>query len=175
MRVPEITTERLLLRAFREDDFPVYQTMMADPDVTRFLGDGRPLDAGEAWRQMAMFAGHWALRGFGVWAAEERATKRFVGRVGCFEPHGWPGFEIAYTFAREAWGRGYATEGVRAALAHAHTVLGRTHVISIIRPGNVRSVRVAEGLGARLDEEIPFFGGRALRYVYPPPPAAGAR
>ena len=169
MSVPTRATERLLLRGFREDDFPAYAAMMADPEVTRFLGDGRPLDAVEAWRQMAMFAGHWALRGFGVWAVEERATGAFVGRIGCFEPHGWAGFEVAYTVARPHWGRGFAREGARAALAYAHEVLGRDRVISIIRHGNARSVRVAESLGARLDGEIPFFGGTALRYAYPPP------
>jgi RimJ/RimL family protein N-acetyltransferase len=174
MTVPELTTERLRLRAFHDADFPAYAEMMADPEVTRFLGHGQPLDAGEAWRQMAMFAGHWVLRGFGIWAAEERATGRFVGRVGCFQPHDWPGFEIGYTFARAAWGRGLASEGARAALDHAHRVLGRTHVISVIHPGNVRSQRVALGLGARLEREVPFFGGVARCYAYPPPPGAPA-
>ena len=62
--VPRLITERLLLRDLRGDDFDTYATMMADPAVTRYLGYGKPLDRESAWRQMAMFAGHWSLRGF---------------------------------------------------------------------------------------------------------------
>ena len=66
--VPTLETERLLLRGFESRDFDVYAEMMADPAVTRFLADGTPLERADAWRQLAMIAGHWALRGFGVWA-----------------------------------------------------------------------------------------------------------
>ena len=166
--IPIVETERL--RAFRPGDFPAYARLLADPSVMRHLADGRPLDAGEAWRQMAMFLGHWALRGFGVWAVEERATGAFVGRIGCFEPEGWPAFEIAYTLSPAVWGRGYASEGARAALRYAHTVLGRRGVTSVIRPANAPSVRVATRLGARFQREVPFFGDVAHLYVYPDPP-----
>jgi RimJ/RimL family protein N-acetyltransferase len=167
--VPTLTTDRLTMRGFRASDFPAYAAMMADAEVTRYLGDGQSLAAADAWRQMAMFAGHWTLRGFGVWAVEERASGAFVGRIGCFEPEGWPAFEIAYTLAPAAWGHGYASEGARAALRWAHEVLGRRGVTSVIRPGNRRSIRVAEGLGARFERAVPFFGDVAHLYVYPDP------
>jgi RimJ/RimL family protein N-acetyltransferase len=140
---------------------------MADPQVAHFLADGRPLSRSEAWRQLATLIGHWELRGFGVWAVEERATGAFLGRVGCLEPDGWPGFEVAYTLARCAWGKGYASEAAAAALHYARTVLGRTGVISIIRVGNSGSVNVATKLGASLVDTIDFFGGRAEIYRYP--------
>jgi RimJ/RimL family protein N-acetyltransferase len=57
IRIPELTTERLLLRSFTQDDFEAYAAMMADPSVTRFLGPGRPLSRADAWHQIAMFAG----------------------------------------------------------------------------------------------------------------------
>jgi RimJ/RimL family protein N-acetyltransferase len=114
--VPQLNTERLLLRGFEASDLDAYAAMMADPEVTRYLGDPHPLSRADAWRQLAMFAGHWVLRGFGVWAVEERATGTFIGRIGCWEPEGWPGFELAYTLARPAWGRGYAREGGAAAV-----------------------------------------------------------
>jgi RimJ/RimL family protein N-acetyltransferase len=166
--IPHLTTDRLLLRAFAPHDMEPYATMMADPEVTRYLGDGRPLPRSEAWRQLAMFAGHWTLRGFGVWAVEERATAAFIGRIGCLEPEGWPGFEIAYTLARPAWGHGYAREGAATALAYARGVLGRDEVISIIRPANMGSIRVACALGAEPAETIEFFGAPAVVYRYPP-------
>ena len=165
--VPQLTTERLQLRAFLPGDVEPYVAMMASPDVTRFLGDGRPLSRADAWRQLAMFAGHWALRGFGVWAVEERATGRFIGRIGCFEPEGWPVFEVAYTLAPAAWGRGYAREGAAAALRFARAALGRTEIASIIRPANAASIRVARSLGAAPAETIQFFGAPAVLYRYP--------
>jgi RimJ/RimL family protein N-acetyltransferase len=167
--IPTLATERLVMRGFTQADFPAYAAMMADPETTRHLGDGRALSAADAWRQMAMFAGHWVLRGFGVWAVEERATGAFVGRVGCMEPHGYPDFELAYTIARPFWGRGYASEAARAALAYARGELRRDRVISIIRPANARSIRVAEGLGAVREGAVEFFGAPADVYAYPPP------
>jgi Acetyltransferase (GNAT) domain len=104
-KIPQLTTHRLLLRAFRPDDFEPYAAMMADPDVSRHLMDGRPLTRPEAWRQLAMFAGHWILRGYGLWAVEDRATGQFLGRIGCLNPEGFPAFEIAYTLGRWAWGK----------------------------------------------------------------------
>jgi RimJ/RimL family protein N-acetyltransferase len=165
--IPRLTTDRLLLRGFTPEDFESYAAMMANPDVTRFLGEGHPLTRPEAWRQMAMFAGHWALRGFGVWAVEERATGRFIGRIGCLEPEGYPTFEIAYTLAPEAWGKGYAREGAGAALRYAREMLGRTAIASIIRPANVASIRVAQSLGAVAAETVEFFGAPAVLYRYP--------
>jgi RimJ/RimL family protein N-acetyltransferase len=167
VHVPELQTERLLLRGFRADDFEAYAEMMADPDVTRFLGDGRPLSRADAWRQLAIFVGHWELRGFGLWAVEERASGAFLGRIGCFEPEGWPGFEIGYTLARHAWGKGYASEAAKAALDYARTVLGRTDVISLIRVGNRGSVNVATKLGAVLADTVDFLGGQSEIYRYP--------
>jgi RimJ/RimL family protein N-acetyltransferase len=165
--IPRITTDRLLLREFRAEDFDAYAAIMADSDVTRHLGEGRPLSRVEAWRQMAMFIGHWALRGYGLWAVEERATGRFLGRIGCLEPEGFPAFEIAYTLTRSAWGRGFAREGAAAALRHARETLCRREITSIIRPANTASIRVAQSLGAVAAETVEFFGAPSVLYRYP--------
>lgn len=165
--IPRLTTTRLLLRGFEARDEPAYIAMMADPDVTQFLADGKPLSPFDAWRQLAMFAGHWVLRGFGMWAIEERSTGRFIGRIGCFQPLTWPGFEIGYTLARDAWGKGYAREGAAVALHYAQDTLMRDDIISIIRPANARSIAVAQSLGAQRSETIPdFFGAPADVYRY---------
>jgi RimJ/RimL family protein N-acetyltransferase len=145
-----LETERLLLRPFRQADFEDYAVMCADREVMRYLSPtGDPLSREDAWRQMAMFAGHWQLRGFGLWAAEERQTGRFVGRIGLHYPEGWPDRELGWALCRQFWGQGLASEGARAAAGHAFRTLGWSHVISLIRPGNTRSIRVAERLGAR--------------------------
>ncbi len=167
--IPTLTTDRLFFRALHERDLDAYAGMMADPEVTRFLGDGQPLTRVDAWRQMAMLLGHWQLRGFGLWAVEERATGAFVGRIGCFEPEGWPEFEVGYVLARHAWGKGYAREGAAAALAYARETLGRRTVVSVIFDGNERSVGVATSFGATRDGSATLFGRRAHIYRYPPP------
>jgi RimJ/RimL family protein N-acetyltransferase len=168
--IPQLLSERLLLREFRPEDFEPYAAMMADPRVGRFLMDGRPLSRAEAWRQLAMFIGHWVLRGYGLWAVEERATGQFLGRIGCLEPEGFPAFEIAYTLAPAAWGHGYAREGAAVALRYAKEVLNRTRIASIIRPDNTASIRVAQSLGAVPGETVAFFGAPSVIYWYPSTP-----
>lgn len=167
VRVPVIETERLILRSFRDDDLAQYAALIGDPIVSRFLGDGRPVTHMEAWRQIAMIIGHWALRGFGLWAVEERATGALVGRIGLHEPAGWPGFELAYTLGRNWWGMGYAQEAGRASLLHARQVMGRDEIISIIRPDNAGSIKVATALGAERGETVEFFGAPSVIYRYP--------
>lgn len=166
-RVPHLTTGRLLLREFRPEDFEAYAQMMADPGVTRYLGAGQPMSRADAWRHLAMCAGHWVLRGFGLWAVEERSTGRFIGRIGCQEPEGFPAFEIAYTLAPEAWGKGYAREGAGAALQFARDELQHPAITSIIRPANTASIRVAESLGAVAAETVDFYGAPSVLYRYP--------
>jgi RimJ/RimL family protein N-acetyltransferase len=159
-----LETERLLLRMFREEDLDAYAAICADPEVMRYLGEGKPLGRAEAWRQMAMILGHWALRGFGLWAVEERATGALLGRIGFFQPEGWPGFELGWMLRRQSWRKGYATEGARRALAHAFTGMGRDHVISLIHPANAGSIRVAERLGETLERRAELFGHAVLVY-----------
>src|SRR6059058_6263761 len=167
LQIPQLITDRLLLRDFRPDDFEPYSKIMADPNVSRHLMDGRPVTRVEAWRQLAMFAGHWVLRGYGLWAVEERTTGEFLGRIGCLNPEGFPAFEIAYTLAPWAWGKGYAREGAAAALRYARETLGRTEITSIIRVANHASIRVATSLGAQPRETIEFFGAPSMIYRYP--------
>jgi RimJ/RimL family protein N-acetyltransferase len=108
-----------------------------------------------------MLIGHWYLRGFGVWALEEKATGKLVGRSGFLHPVGWPDFELGWTLARAAWGKGYATEAAEAALKHAFTVMQRPYVISLIRPDNVRSQQVATRIGETLAGECQLLGSVA--------------
>lgn len=167
LEIPTLETERLLLRGFEQRDVEPYAEMMSHPEVTAFLSTGAPLSPLEAWRQMAMMLGHWTLRGFGIWAVEDRSTGRLIGRIGCFEPVGWPGFEIGYVLGRDAWGQGYALEAARASLRYARDVLNRDDILSVIRPANFGSIRVATALGAVRSESIDFFGAPADLYRYP--------
>ena len=165
MPIPTLETERLILRMFRQDDLGAYAAISADVEVMRYLGDGKPLARPDTWRQIAMILGHWQLRGYGLFALEEKATGALVGRAGFFEPEGWPGFELGWMLRRASWGRGYATEAARRLLGHDFTDMKRERVISLIRAANAPSIRVAERLGERLDGRAEIFGQEALVYA----------
>jgi [ribosomal protein S5]-alanine N-acetyltransferase len=166
---PEVETERLLLRQWRDNDLDAYAELLADADVMRFLGDGSTATRNDAWRHMAVHAGAWSLRGFSHWAVELRQTGEFIGRLGPWFPEGWPALEIGWVIAPRHQGHGYATEGAREALHLAHEHLGAQRVISLIRPGNEPSSAVARKLGGMLEGTIDFMGGPTLVYAYPTP------
>ena len=150
-----LETERLILRTWIPEDFEPYAAMSADPEVMRYLAaDGKPLPRFNAWQSLSAMIGHWAIRGFGMFAVVERSSGRLVGRVGPWHPEGWPGFEIGWTLKSEYWGRGYATEAAKRCVAYAFTEMKRTHLISLISPENVRSIRVAERIGEHLEGAI---------------------
>jgi RimJ/RimL family protein N-acetyltransferase len=150
----ELETERLCLRMFQEADLDAYAAMVGDPEVMRYIGDGQPGTRAEAWRHMATLLGHWALRGYGMWAVTERGKGTVIGRVGFIDFEGGRGFEMGWMLAREVWGKGYATEAARAALEWAFGELGRASVMSMIHPDNTASIRVAERLGQRSEGRI---------------------
>jgi RimJ/RimL family protein N-acetyltransferase len=150
MKEVRLESERLILRWFREDDLTDLCRMTGDPEVMKFLGDGRPVDEMLTWRHMATYMGHWYYRGYGIWAVEEKSSGRVVGRIGFMNPVGWPDFELGWTLARDCWGKGYATEGAGRALEYAFTEMNRDHVISLIAPDNLASIKVAERLGEKV-------------------------
>lgn len=155
---PELETERLRLRQFRSDDLDAYARITGDGETMRYIGQGEPLDRDGAWRSLAYLLGHWWIRGYGLWAAEEKASGALIGRIGLYRPEGWPGLEVGWLVARERWGEGFATEGGRAALAHAFTAVGARRVISAIAPQNLTSIRVAEKLGMQYAESRQIAG-----------------
>lgn len=164
MLIPQLETQRLILRGLREEDLDAYAQMCGDFEVMRYIGVGKPLSRGESWRSMAMILGHWQLRGYGMWAVEERQSGEMIGRIGCWQPEGWPGFEIGWTLRRTYWGRGLATEGAKAAMDYAFGELQQSRVISLIRPENAASRRVAQKLGEKLEGMTDILGGEVVIY-----------
>ena len=155
----------LRLRQFAEADIDDYAALCADTEVMQHLGDRGPLSREDAWRQLAMFAGHWTLRGYGMWAVEELASGAFVGRVGLHYPEGWPEPELGWALARHNWGRGYAFEAATAALHIAFATLGWPRAVSLIAPSNLRSIRLAERLGERFERNLVVRGHEVSLYA----------
>lgn len=167
--IPTLQTERLRLVPFHERHFDDYATMLADPDSTRFIGSGEPLDRMNAWRSMAMLMGHWALRGHGMWALERGSDNAFVGRVGLLRPEGWPDVELGWMLMRQYRHHGYATEASQAALEFAWQELKLARVISLIRKGNDASLGVVQRLHGEQVEETDFLGSPTSIFAYYPP------
>jgi len=143
---PVLETERLILRCPEEADLDGFAAMMADPEAMRFMGG--VVSRTVAWRTIATLAGAWAIGGFGMFSVIEKASGRWIGRVGPWRPEGWPGPEVGWSLAPSAWGRGYATEAAQACLDFAFDRLGWDEVIHVIDPANGPSQAVAARLGS---------------------------
>jgi RimJ/RimL family protein N-acetyltransferase len=164
-QIPTVETERLLLRGFQETDVDALEAMAADPVIAPFVGyAGAPLREA-CWRSVALWIGHWALRGFGLWAVEERASGAFIGRIGIWQPEGWPGVEVGWLLGPDWWGRGYATEAARASLDWGFERLDFAELISLIQPANQASIAVAERIGERYRGMVPYRGGETGEWV----------
>jgi len=146
--IPKLETERLRMREFRNEDLDVYAAMMADEETVRYIG-GKTQTRAEAWRGLAMLMGHWALRGYGWWALEEKTTGAFVGRVGLWNPEGWPGLECGWTIDKRHWGKGYAPEAARVAISYGFLTLPLETIISVIHVENLKSQAVAVKVGEK--------------------------
>jgi RimJ/RimL family protein N-acetyltransferase len=162
---PILDTPRLRLRPFTEEDVAALHALLQDPDVVRYVGDRRVPTLQETWRAVAGWLGHWLLRGYGMWAIEERESSAIVGRAGLINPADWPGPEVGYLLGREWWGRGYATEAARAAMDWGFTTIGFERLISLIDPANAASIAVAARLGETLNGEVDLWGNRVLVYA----------
>jgi len=160
-----LETKQLILRDFSNDDFSAYAKMMAKPEVMQYVGGGKPLTPEVAWRNLAMLLGHWALRGFGMWAVEHKETGALIGRVGFFEPEDWPGFELAWLLDKPFWGKGLATEAAKVALKYGFQELHKPKVISLIAKNNIRSENVAKRIGMKKEKTLVWRGVNVSLYA----------
>jgi RimJ/RimL family protein N-acetyltransferase len=151
---PTLETPRLVLRGWRSGDFEAHAAMLADDSTARFITiRGRALSEAESWNETLWLVGHWQMLGYGMFVVEDRSTGAFVGRVGALRPPRWPAFEIGWSLAPSARGKGYATEAAAAAIGWSFASFPLDRIVSIIDPRNAASRKVAERLGERLTEE----------------------
>ena len=145
---PTLETDRLILRPPAMADFEAWCAFSADEEAARYIGG--PMNPAQVWRSMMTIAGSWALEGFSMFSVIEKETGRWIGRLGPWRPHGWPGPEVGWGIIRDCWGRGYATEGAAAAMDFAFDHLGWDEVVHTIEPINANSQGVARRLGSSI-------------------------
>jgi RimJ/RimL family protein N-acetyltransferase len=172
-------TDRLALRPVDAGDLEPLAAMMRDPEVCRFIGDGRPRSRERVERTVRFAAHLWRERGFGLFAIEREG--RFLGVCllvpiarsgtdpGAFEARG-PEIEIGYWLARDAWGQGYATEAAGAVLRWAMSDAGAAldRVIAVTHPSHERSQRVLGRIGMeRVGETDAYYDTTTVLFESP--------
>ena len=167
MIAPQLRTDRLLLRPHCVEDFG---RLAAAYETPRSKHIGGPLTRAEAWRGFASDVGSWALLGFGAWAIELRQDGSYLGQLGLNHPADFPEREIGWLLWEEFEGHGYAFEAAMRARDFAYGELGWSTIVSYIDPDNVRSIGLAERMGAAVDPNAPTPNNEGcLVYRHPSP------
>ncbi|MEM6666361.1 MAG: GNAT family N-acetyltransferase [Pseudomonadota bacterium] len=164
LEIPRLETDRLVLRAYEPADHPRLAAYFQDAG-SHFTGG--PRTAIDSWTNMAAACGSWVLRGFGMWAIADKTDNRYLGRAGGHCPVDWPEPEIGYWLHPDARGQGLAFEAVQRARQWLYGVKGWTTAVSYVDPQNTASKRLAERLGAVLEDEIVLRETPALVYRHP--------
>jgi RimJ/RimL family protein N-acetyltransferase len=153
-----ITTDRLILRSWRDADREPCAAMNADPEVMRYFPS--TLTREESNRQIDCIVERTNARGFGFWAVEIPDVTTFAGFIGLsvpgFEAPFMPCVEIGWRLARAYWGQGYATEGARASLRFGFETLGVAEIVAFTAVGNAPSRRVMDRIGMARDLDGDF-------------------
>lgn len=170
MTMPGLSTERLTLRGWRDDDLDALAAIDSDPDVMRYIGVGSVRTRDETAAAIAAMRRGWNEQEFWIFATERRDTGELAGSVGLaiprFLPQILPAGEIGWRLGRGHWGLGFATEAAREVMRFAFADVGLDRLVSICHLDNHASVRVMTKLGMRPDRigSIPS-RGRPVRVL----------
>jgi ribosomal-protein-alanine N-acetyltransferase len=157
--IPTVETPRLVLRPFAEEDLDDYTRLIfADAEVMRYLPKRDLAPRARAERTLAIFAEHWSLYGFGVWAVTDKVSGNFIGHCGLGHVPEAGEVEVLYSLGKSYWGRGLATEAVRASVRFGFETAQLTHLIALAVPENIGSRRVMEHLGFVYEKDAHYFG-----------------
>jgi ribosomal-protein-alanine N-acetyltransferase len=154
----EISTNRLCLRRFSKEDLNDYAKIMGDHEVGKWFPKGDGYTREEAKRSLDSILEHWDKHGFGIWAITDRERKVLLGRCGLNLIAETSEIEVDFVLARDSWGRGYATEAAKAALAYGFGTLMLDKIIALAKPENIASRRVIEKIGMRYTKRAEYWG-----------------
>jgi RimJ/RimL family protein N-acetyltransferase len=159
-----IESARLILRRMRPEDVVPLSAVLSDPHTMRFYPAPYDRQGVETWVARSMARD--AETGLALWSSVLKETGEVVGDCGFIlqDIDGEKELEIGYHTRKDLWGQGLATEAARACRDYAFDRLGRSRVISLIRPENTPSQRVAIKNGMHLWKDTVFRGN--LHHVF---------
>ena len=166
---PRLETPRLVLRTYTAADHDCVHRLSSDPEIFRYSHHG-PLPSEESWSMLLRHAGHWTLRGWGVFGVVEKESGQLVGQAGLsdFRRRLGPRFdgvpEITWSIEPRLQDRGYATEASEVALDWIEREHGAARTVCLIHEQNATSLRVAEKLGYREFERRDYRGYPAILF-----------
>jgi RimJ/RimL family protein N-acetyltransferase len=154
LNTPILTTGRLRLLPFSEEDFPLLQDLHSDPEVNRYLSPGPAImDPEEVRRRLANYVGDHRGSGISKWKLET-VEGAFIGRAGFSFERNPEGYELGYSLKRSAWGKGYASEIARALVGWFFDTTQNDHMLAYAVAEHEASQRVMQKAGLRFWREI---------------------
>jgi ribosomal-protein-alanine N-acetyltransferase len=154
----EITTCRLCLRQFKKEDLEAYARIMGDYEVGRWFPKGTGYTCEEAKRSLDGILEHWSKHDFGIWAITDMEKRVLLGRCGLNLITETSEVEVDFVLARDSWGKGYATEAAKAALAYGFETIKLDRIIALVKPENAASRRVIEKIGMQYVRNARYWG-----------------
>ncbi len=146
-------SERLICRRWLASDFDTIFQVYSDLEVARWIEDGSPITEEESRAWLDVTARNYSKRGYGMFALQDKDSGDVAGFVGLVHPAGQIDAEIKYAFYQTHWGRGLASEVVRATVAYGAATHGLTKIVATVAPENKASQRVLEKAGFVFVEE----------------------
>ena len=164
VQIPIITTPRIILRVYGEEDVTPLHEILSNPNVLRYFPPSDPPTLSKVQKLVDSQQKHWDEHGFGWWALASPDVDRLIGWCGLNYLPETDEVELKYLLAEEFWGRGIATEASRASLKYALTDTNLDLIIGLVHPENVASQRVLEKVGMSFLDRKQYFGMECLRY-----------
>jgi len=165
MKIPTITTTRLILRPFTEADAEPLYSILREKDTLRYFPNPNPPSLERVQKFITRQLDHWAEHKYGWWAVEPITRDGLIGWNGLqFLPETGE-VEIGYLLSRSYWGSGLATEGARAGLKFGFEIFSLERIIALVHPENKASIRVVEKLGMPFVDRAQYFGMDLNRYA----------
>ena len=143
--IPTLETDRLMLRAPCESDFPIYRDFYGDAEASKFYGG--PKNEAETRDRLASDLGHWQLRGYGLWMLETKQDSQSVGACGLMWPHGWQRSELTWWIASHSRRQGFAKEASQAVIRFGYQQLGWDLVQTYMKDENQAAKALVQSLG----------------------------
>ena len=162
--IPTLSTRRLTLRAFTEQDVAPLYRVLGEEDVLHYFPNPDPPALDRVQNMIARQLAHWEEHRYGWWAVVSRADPALIGWAGLqFLPETTE-TEVAYLLSQACWGRGFATEAALASVRYGFETLGLERIVAIAHVDNKASQRVIQKLGMSLVDQVHLWGIESYRY-----------